>query len=179
VTIVATDRLTMAESFRHATGERRPSRRLTLQETLEIESDRRRRVTEAFLQGAEARLDRPSLRPWRGLAGGVALTVAIIVVVGVVGVARATLAANTASAPSRPSPAPTVSAASPARAVGGDPAPRSDPAPGASGMAPPPALFASPSRGPAASAAAGQSEDAFGQDVPEHFGSARFDGVAA
>jgi len=52
-------------------------RELTTDEALEIESDRRRRVVAAFVLGAEARPDRPSLRPWRGFLGGVGLALAI------------------------------------------------------------------------------------------------------
>jgi hypothetical protein len=68
-----------------------PARDLTAEEALEIESDHRRRVVAAFVLGAEARLDRPSLRPWRGFLSGIGLALAIVLVVGVVGVARATV----------------------------------------------------------------------------------------
>jgi hypothetical protein len=66
-------------------------RRFTPEEALEIESDRRRRAAEAFLRGAEARPGRSTLRPWRGLAGGIALTIAIAVVGGMVALISATL----------------------------------------------------------------------------------------
>jgi hypothetical protein len=79
-------------------------REFTTEEALEIDSDRWRHVVAAFLQGTDARPDRPGLRPWRGILGGIGLTAAIVVVVGVVGVAGATLAAGGA----RPSPTPTV-----------------------------------------------------------------------
>jgi hypothetical protein len=92
----------MSERERHRTD---PSNRreLCTEEALDIESDRRRRVVAAFLLGGEARPDRPdrsALRPWRGVAGGIGLTVAAIVVVGVVAVASATLAAGGSVTPS-------------------------------------------------------------------------------
>jgi hypothetical protein len=87
------------------------ARELTTEEALEIESDRRRRVVAAFVLGAEARPDRPSLRPWRGFLGGVGLAVAIALVVGVVGVARATLDAGATpkATPAQALPSPRIS----------------------------------------------------------------------
>jgi hypothetical protein len=89
---------------------RLPDRELTTEEALEVESDRWRRVLAAFLLGLEARPDRPALRPWRGLLGGISLTLGIVLVVGVVGVASATLAAGGTPTPS---PTPPPAAASP------------------------------------------------------------------
>jgi hypothetical protein len=94
----------MSERESHKT-EPSDRREFSTEETLEIESDRLRRVVGAFLQGANARPDRTALRPWRGVAGGIGLTAAILLVVGVVGVASATLAAGGAA---RPSPTPAV-----------------------------------------------------------------------
>jgi hypothetical protein len=88
-----------------------PARDLTAEEALEIESDHRRRVLAAFVLGAEARLDRPSLRPWRGFLSGIGLALAILLVVGVVGVARATVDAGAApkATPAQAAPSPRVS----------------------------------------------------------------------
>ncbi len=115
----------MSERESHKTG---PSdgREFTTEEALEIESDRWRRVVAAFLHGAEARPDRPALRPWRGVVGGIGLTVAIGVVVGVVGVASATLAASGSARPS-PTPAVTVPATTPTSHTGAGFAPTPSP----------------------------------------------------
>jgi hypothetical protein len=86
---------------------RLPNRELTTEETLEVESDRWRRVVAAFLLGLEARPDRPGLRPWRGLLGGIGIALGIVLVVGVIGVATATLAASGAPKPS-PTPPPAI-----------------------------------------------------------------------
>jgi hypothetical protein len=99
----------MSERQSHET-EPSDRREFTNEEALEIESDRWRRVVAAFMHGSEVRPDRPALRPWRGVVGGIGLTAAIVIVVGVVGVASATLAA---SGTARPSPAPSVAAPSP------------------------------------------------------------------
>jgi hypothetical protein len=90
-------------------------RQFTAEETLEIESDRWRRVVAAFLLGAEARPDRAVLRPWHGLVGGIGLTAAIVVLVGVIGVASATLAANSAA---RPTPTASATVPSPTPSLG-------------------------------------------------------------
>jgi hypothetical protein len=120
----------MAERERHRTDPLN-RRELSTEEALDIESDRRRRVVAAFLLGGEARPDRPALRPWRGVAGGIGLTVAAIVVVGVVAVASATLAAGgsvtprpTAAAVPSVTPPPGVSvAASAGSRRGSEPSP--------------------------------------------------------
>ena len=103
--------LRMSERESHK-SEPSGGREFSTEEALEIESDRWRRVVAAFLQGADARAGRPSLRPWRGVVGGIGLTVGIGVVVGVVGVASATLAASGIAKPS-PTPAVTVPASTP------------------------------------------------------------------
>ena len=115
----------MSERESHKTGPF-DGREFTTEEALEIESDRWRRVVAAFLQGAEARPDRPALRPWRGVFGGIGLTVAIVVVVGVVGVASATLAASGSARPS-PTPAVTVPATTPTSHAGAGFAPTPSP----------------------------------------------------
>jgi hypothetical protein len=105
-----------------------PERELSTEEALEIESDRWRRVVAAFLLGSEARPERPLLRPWNGLLGGLGLAVAIAVVVGVVGVAGATLAASNSTTKSTPTPAVTVSPSAPAPALTASEAPAASPA---------------------------------------------------
>jgi hypothetical protein len=99
--IMPRDGWTMSERQRHRTDSLDP-RELSTEEALDIESDRRRRVVAAFLLGGEARPDRPTLRPWRGVVGGVGLTAAAIVVVGVVAVASATVAAGGSATPTPP-----------------------------------------------------------------------------
>ncbi|MBJ7597992.1 hypothetical protein [Candidatus Nephthysia bennettiae] len=106
----------MSERERHRTDPL-DRRELSTDEALEIESDRRRRVVAAFLLGGEARPDRPSLRPWRGVAGGIGLTAVAIVVVGVVAVASATLAAGGSATPTPTAPA-AVPSATPSAGVG-------------------------------------------------------------
>jgi hypothetical protein len=58
------------------------------EEILEIEADRRRRVTEAFRLGTEASTAGAAL-PWIGpLAAGVAIAVAAALIVGVIALVR-------------------------------------------------------------------------------------------
>jgi hypothetical protein len=75
---------------------------LTLEERLEVESDRRRRVNAAFRLGSEASPG-ASGPGWLGpLATGIAIAIAVALVMGVITLARTT------STSSNPSAAPTV-----------------------------------------------------------------------
>lgn len=63
---------------------------LAPEDQLEIESDRRRRVTSAFRLGKEAKPATAGLS-WAGpLAAGLAIALAIAIVMGVIALARAT-----------------------------------------------------------------------------------------
>jgi hypothetical protein len=110
----------MFERDRQRRTDRPEGREFTTDEALEIESDRRRRVVAAFLVGGEAGPDRPALRPWRGVLGGIGLTAAAVIVVGVVAVASATLAAGGSSAGS-PAPAHAVPSMTPTPHTGSGP----------------------------------------------------------
>jgi len=84
-----------------------PDRR-TLEEQLEIERDRRRRVVAALLSGAEARPATVPPSPWGPLAAGLTIAVAAVLVVAVVTLIRASLPG--AKPAPRPHPSPTVTA---------------------------------------------------------------------
>lgn len=79
--------------------------RRSLDEQLEVERDRRRRVVAALLQGAEARPATTPPRPWGPLIAGLALAMFVVLVVGVATLIRASLPG--AHPPAHPSPSAT------------------------------------------------------------------------
>ena len=72
---------------------------LSPEDELEIQSDRRRRVTAAFRMGSEAGPGTPGMSWWGPLAAGIAIALAIAVAIGVITLARA---GNASSPPSTP-----------------------------------------------------------------------------
>jgi hypothetical protein len=79
--------------------------RRSLDEQLEVERDRRRRVVAALLQGAEARPATTPPGPWGPLVAGLALAMFVVLVVGVVTLIRTSLPG--AHPPAHPSPSAT------------------------------------------------------------------------
>lgn len=77
---------------------------LTLEERLEVESDRRRRVSAAFRLGSEASPASAGLS-WLGpLAAGIAIAIAVALVIGVVTLARSSAGSPAATPPVTSSP---------------------------------------------------------------------------
>ena len=77
-----------------------PNGRRSLDEQLEIERDRRRRVVAALLHGAEARPQTTAPDPWAPLLAGLAVVVAVVLIVVLGTLVRASVAPA-----ARPSPA--------------------------------------------------------------------------
>lgn len=81
--------------------------RRSLDEQLEIERDRRRRVVSALVYGAEARPQTTTPNPWAPMLAGFVIVVAVVLIVGLGTLIRASVA------PAKPSPSPSVTAPAP------------------------------------------------------------------
>jgi hypothetical protein len=80
-----------------------PEDRRSLDEQLEVERDRRRRVVAALLYGADARPATTPPGPWAPLLAGLTVAMFVVLVVGVVVLIRAALPGGKAPA-AHPSP---------------------------------------------------------------------------